>query len=81
MVSLSQSSKSMILNNIISVKVAAEYSGYSPQYLRRLLRLRKLVGLKLGQVWLIDMDSFQLFLIKAKDSKDYRFGPRIETNL
>ena len=66
----------VILNNLISVKVAAEYNGYSLQYLRRLLRLGKIAGLKLGQVWLIDMDSFELYLSDVGKSQDHRFGPK-----
>jgi excisionase family DNA binding protein len=66
----------VVLNNFISVKDAAEYSGYSLQYIRRLLRLEKLAGLKLGQVWLIEMDSFEGYLANAEDSKDHRFGPK-----
>jgi len=62
MVSLLQSSKPVILDNLISVKAAAEYSGYSPQYLRRLLRIGKLPGLKLGQMWLIEMKSFEKYI-------------------
>jgi excisionase family DNA binding protein len=76
MVSLLQTSKPLILDNIISVKAAAEYSGYSSQYLRRLLRLGKLAGLKLGQMWLIDMDSFELYLSEVGNSPDHRFGPK-----
>ncbi|MBW8012267.1 MAG: helix-turn-helix domain-containing protein [Chloroflexi bacterium] len=76
MVSLSQSSKPVILVNIISVKAAAEYSGYSSQYLRRLLRLGKLAGLKLGQVWLIEMESFEWYLSEVENSQDHRFGPK-----
>jgi excisionase family DNA binding protein len=64
-----------VLNNLISVKDASEYSGYSQQYLRRMLRLGKLVGLKLGQVWLIQMESFEKYLVKSQNSKDLRFGP------
>ena len=48
----------VVVNNHISVQAAAEISGYSPQYLRRLLRRRKLAGLKIGPVWLIDKASF-----------------------
>ena len=36
------------VNNHISVHSAAEYSGYSLQYLRRVLRTGKLKGLKIG---------------------------------
>lgn len=69
-------SKPTVLQGIISVKVASEYSGYSQQYLRRLLRLGKLTGLKFGQVWLIDMDSFEWYLSEVGNSTDHRFGPK-----
>ena len=75
------SSKPRVIENCISVKDASKYSGYSQQYLRRLLRIGKLAGLKLGQLWLIELESFQLFLTKAKESNDYRFGTRVKTNL
>jgi hypothetical protein len=38
-----------VLNNHISVKAAALFSGYSLQYLRRMLRTGKLNGVKIGQ--------------------------------
>jgi len=59
-----------------SVKAAAARSGYSLQYMRRLLRTGKLAGLKLGQVWLIHMDSFEDYLANAESSGDNRFGAR-----
>ena len=68
--------KPFVLDSCISVKEAAEYSGYSSQYLRRLLRLGKLAGLKLGHLWLIEMDSFEAYLANAKCSNDHRFGPK-----
>jgi len=69
-------SEPFVLCNCISVKDAAEYSGYSLQYLRRLLRTGKLVGLKLGQLWLIELESFEECLVQAGRSKDHRFGPK-----
>jgi excisionase family DNA binding protein len=74
--SLSQSSKPVILDNLISVKAAAEISGYSQQYLRRLLRQGKLAGLKLGQVWLIEMESLQWYLSDLGNSTYRRIGPK-----
>jgi len=76
MISLSQSSNPVILDNKISVKAAAQYSGYASQYLRRLLRLRKLTGFKVGQVWLIEMESFERYLSEVENSQDHRFGPK-----
>ena len=76
MVSFNVSSSLFVLNNLIPVKAAAVYSGYSMQYLRRLLRSGMLPGLKIGQVWLIDKTAFDAYLESAKVSQDRRFGPK-----
>jgi excisionase family DNA binding protein len=66
----------IVVNNHISVKVAAKVSGYSLQYLRRLLRSGKLTGLKIGQVWLIEKSTFEAYLEQAIQATDQRFGPQ-----
>jgi excisionase family DNA binding protein len=66
----------VIVNNHISVKTAAEFSSYSLQYLRRLLRFGKIDGLKIGQVWLIEKDSLENYLNQAFKSSDQRFRPK-----
>ena len=76
MVSFNQHSIPVVVNNHISVKVAAEFSGYSLQYLRRMLRCGKLDGLKIGQVWLIDKSVFEAYLKNATQATDRRFGPQ-----
>ena len=68
-------SSSVVVNNHISVQVAAEFSGYSLKYLRRLLRCDRLAGLKIGQVWLIEKSYFEAYLLRAAESTDLRFGP------
>jgi excisionase family DNA binding protein len=73
---MSSASNPFVLENCISVKAAAEYSGYSQQYLRRLLREEKLAGLKLGQVWLIHMISLDSYLDYSLNSSDLRFSPK-----
>ena len=73
---MSSGSKPFVFDNCISVKDAAEYSGYSPQYLRRLLRLSKLAGLKIGQLWLIEMESLDSYLSYTLNSSDQRFSPK-----
>jgi len=65
-----------VLNNHISVQVAASYSGYSTQYLRRLLRTGKLEGIKIGQLWLVDKGAFDLYIEQAQNATDQRFGPK-----
>lgn len=66
----------LIVKNHIPVRAAAEFSGYSLQYLRRLLRTGKLEGFKIGQVWLIDKTVFEAYLEKAIQATDRRFGPQ-----
>ncbi|MGD8752383.1 MAG: helix-turn-helix domain-containing protein [Anaerolineales bacterium] len=66
----------VVLNNLISVKDAAECSGYSLQYIRRLLRYGTLEGFKIGQVWLIEKTAFEAYLEKAIQATDRRFGPQ-----
>jgi hypothetical protein len=62
--------------NHVSVESAAEISGYNSQYLRRLLRAGKLNGVKVGQVWLIDLTSFQTYICNAISSNDLRCRPK-----
>ena len=76
MVSSNLSVSPIVLNNHISVKSAAQYSGYSLQYLRRLLRSSKLQGLKVGQLWLIDKNTFDAHQANAQVSHDRGFGPK-----
>lgn len=65
-----------VIANHISVQAATELSGYNAQYLRRLLRAGKLDGMRVGQVWLIDLISLQAYLGWAIRSNDLRCGPK-----
>jgi excisionase family DNA binding protein len=62
-------------NEYISVRTAAEISGYNQQYLRRLLRDNIFRCKRIGQLWLIERDNFINYLENAKQAKDKRFGP------
>lgn len=66
----------LIITNCITVKNAAIYSGYSQQYLRRLMRNSKLTAVKVGQLWLIDKFCFDAYLDHTKAIRDQRFGPK-----
>ena len=76
MVSFNPNFSLIVLNNHISVKTASKYSGYSLQYLRRMLRSGRLSGLKIGQLWLIDKHIFDAFIESTKVSQDRRYGPK-----
>ena len=47
---------------LITTKDAAESSGYTPDYLARLVRLGKISGRRIGHSWLIDKESLAHFL-------------------
>ena len=66
----------ILLDKFITVKAAAEVTGYSAQYLRRLLRAGKLDGIKIGQVWLISLVSLEAYLRRGKLLQDRRHGPK-----
>jgi excisionase family DNA binding protein len=58
------------------VKEASILVGYSQQYLRRLLRQKKLGGIKVGQVWLLEVISLDTYLALFNRVLDRRSGPR-----
>ena len=83
-------STEQVIVNHISVQAATEIVGYNAQYLRRLLRTGKLDGVKVGQVWLIDLASLQTYFSCALNSIDdiaepidrlFRLVERLEGNL
>jgi hypothetical protein len=65
------------LRTYIPVKAACKLSGYNQQYLRRLLRQEKLGGIKVGQVWLIEILSLENHLSLGHQGQDRRYGPQI----
>ena len=69
-----------IIARHLTVQAAADCSGYSIQYLRRLLRSGSLIGTKIGQVWLIDLNAFENYIEQAEQTDDRRCGPRKPTN-
>jgi hypothetical protein len=69
-------STEQVIVNHVSVEAVTEISGYNAQYLRRLLRAGKLDGIKVGQVWLIDLASLQTYFSYSLSSNDVRCGPK-----
>jgi len=64
------------IGKYITAQTATEATGYNLQYLRRLLRVGKITGVKIGQVWLIEFDSLKAYLKLNNDSVDKRCGPK-----
>ena len=66
----------ILINRHVPVQAAAEFTGYNIQYLRRMLRSGALEGIKIGQIWLIDMESLLVYLEGVESTTDRRYGPR-----
>ena len=71
-----QSNTGIFINRHITVQAAAEATGYNIQYLRRMLRSGVLKGVKIGQMWLIEMDALEAYLQRVENTSDRRCGPR-----
>ena len=71
-----QSNTGIFIHQHITVHAAAEATGYNIQYLRRMLRSGALEGVKIGQMWLIEMDDLETYLKHVETTSDRRCGPR-----
>lgn len=71
-----QSNKGVFIYQHITVQAAADTTGYNIQYLRRMLRSGALEGIKIGQMWLIEMDALEAYLKRVETTSDRRCGPR-----
>ena len=71
-----QSNTGILINQHVTVQATADVTGYNIQYLRRLLRSGKLEGIKIGQIWLIEMQSLEKYLQHVESASDRRCGPR-----
>ena len=58
------------------MQAAANVTGYNIQYLRRMLRSGALAGIKIGQMWMIDMDALESYIKRVETTSDRRCGPR-----
>ena len=71
-----QEMENRLLENYISIARAVGHSGYSSQYLRRLIRDKKIHGIKFSHFWMVDVQSLNAYIAKARREEDRRFGPR-----
>jgi hypothetical protein len=60
----------------LTIRAAVDHSGYSDQYIRRLMRKQKLHGIKVGHLWLVTVESLDAYLDGAASRNDRRYGPR-----
>ena len=60
----------------LTVKEAAEQSGYHPEYIRQLIRDGLIKGRKVVIVWLVESESLHAYLDNANKSGDGRYRPK-----
>ena len=65
-------------NVFIAVQIASKQSGYSDQYLRKMLRHEIIQGIKIGQLWLIEYKSLLEYIEVSSTIEDLRYGPRVK---
>jgi excisionase family DNA binding protein len=71
-ISPSKNPNGTLTEKYISMQAAADVTGYNIQYLRRLLRSGKLEGIKIGQIWLIEIQSLEMYLQHVENTSDRR---------
>ena len=70
------SQKQIALDEYLTIPSAAAHSGYSEQYVRKLVRNGRVRGLQVGLTWLIEIASLERYLRAAQAADDRRWGPR-----
>lgn len=70
-------SAGVVLDSHMSIDAAAEYSGYNPQYFRKLIRSGAIEGIKLGQFRLVSIESQDANLKSIRESDDRTCDPRV----
>ena len=60
----------------ITVSQAAEISGYNAEYLRRLMRNKKIRFRKFSFIYQVDKESLLEYLARAEETEDKRFSPK-----
>jgi excisionase family DNA binding protein len=64
------------MSDWITTTEAIRLTGYNAEYIRRLVRSKKIVARKFGTLWQIDRKSLLSYLKTGRQSEDKRHGPR-----
>ena len=60
----------------LTTQEAADFSGYHVNYIRQIIRAKKIKARKFGPVWQGSKESLQTYLQTAEKSDDKRLGPK-----
>lgn len=61
----------------ITTTEAISLTGYNAEYIRRLVRSKKIAGRKFGTLWQIDQKSLLAYLQNSRQAVDKRRGPKL----
>lgn len=64
--------------DFLTVKQASERSGYSAEYIRRLIRSEKIEAEKVGTVYFVSTQSIDSYTDKMKSDANPMTGPRLK---
>lgn len=59
-----------------TVSEAGKETGYNEEYIRRLIRNGDIEAVKVGNVWLVRVDSLKKYLKGVESIDDNRYGPK-----
>jgi excisionase family DNA binding protein len=59
-----------------TVQEASHETGYNAEYIRRLIRNSDIEAVKVGNVWLIKVESLVNYLKGVEGMDDNRYGPK-----
>lgn len=61
--------------NWVLITEAVEYAKYTPEHIAWLLREEKVIGKKVGGVWMVDLDSLQAYAAKMEELGPKKHDP------
>lgn len=67
----------MVRPSGLTVREASQQSGYNPEYIRRLIRQKKIKGDLIGQMYFIEPESLWAYVEAMHRSDDPRSGPKV----
>ena len=63
------------MTNWVLIAEAIEYTDYTHEHIAWLLRDKRVVGRKVGGVWMVDLDSLKNYVAKMEQLGDKRYDP------
>ena len=63
------------MGQLVLVSTAAKETGYSTPHITLLLRQEKIVGQKIGGIWMVDIESLKAYVEAMQELGTKKFDP------